>query len=327
MSIETSHPIKKPRPDGASVDSPQRFLLIGSERSGSTMLRLMLDHHPHLACMYESDFMVRHYAACHTAPPERLRERIADDWHFANSGLTWPADVADYAGVIDSFFRQRASADGKRLVGATIHHDFEVLPRLFPDTKIIHLLRDGRPVAASIVRMGWAGNSYHAARIWVDTIRAVRAIRPHYSADNWMELRFEDLVADPKDRLADICTFLGLPFDDAMLRYNEQSTYEPPDPAIAGRWRKLDSREIQLAEMGCGDLLVELGYERVFAPASPNPMQRLLLRIGNRVGRTRFRCERYGTGLLLARKLWSLVGVRRKSLEQRFRVIQESHIK
>jgi hypothetical protein len=306
---------------------PSRFLLIGSERSGSTMLRLMLDHHPRLACMYESDFMVRHYAACRSAPPQRFREQVGDDWHFANSGLEWPDNAAGYEDVVASFFRQRATRDGKAIVGATIHHDFANLPPLFPDGKYVHLIRDGRPVAASIVRMGWAGNTYFAARQWADTIREIQGLQAQVPSQRWFELHFEELVADPPRQLADLCSFLGVPFDEAMLRYDERSTYEPPDPEIATRWRKLDRRGIELAEMGCGALLDELGYERMFPPASPGVLQRALLQMGNRVGRTRFRCKRFGIGLLLSRKLWGLIGVRRARIEQRIRAIQEAHIK
>ena len=334
-SIDTGRlpaPAADGSPDGPTQDagerSLKRFLLIGSERSGSTMLRLMLDRHPELSCMYESDFIVRHYDRCRRAPPALYARLLENDWHFAHSGLDFPSEAASYPEVIDAFFRQRSRAIGRRVIGATIHHDFRHLPELFADACYVHLVRDGRPVAASMVQMGWAGNLYGGARRWRETMRALHALQRRVPPEHWLEVRYEQLLHDPSEWLGKICALIGVAYSDEMLRYHEDSTYDPPDPANARRWRKrLAPREILLAEMAAGDVLDELGYERMFPVAHPSAVERLVLRIHNRSARARFRCARYGTYLLVARKLWRLLGMRRPALEQRYQAISEAHIR
>jgi len=316
------------RAEGGHDNLSGKFFLVGCERSGSTMLRLMLDRHPELSCMYESDFMVRHFERCRRGPPMVYARLLEDDWHFAHSGLAFPADAASYDEVIDAFFRQRSRATGKRVIGATIHHDFHHLPELCAEGRYVHLVRDGRPVASSMVQMGWAGNLYWAALRWRDTMRRLRALQRRVPPEQWLEVRYEDLLHDPGKWLGDICAFVGVAYSEEMLRYHTDSTYDPPDPANAQRWRgRLVSREIQLAEMAAGDVLDDFGYERLFPAARPGAIERLVLRFDNRITRTRFRCGRYGTYLLVARKLWRLLGVRRAALEQRYQAISEAHIR
>ncbi len=313
--------------DGRRATLLPHFLLVGSERSGSTMLRLMLDHHPQLSCMYECDFLTRHYADCRGRPAAELLGRINSDWHYKHCGIPIPADTTCYEDAIQSFFRERAQSTGKQIIGATFHHNFAGLPELFPDAKYIHLLRDGRPVASSIVQMGWAGNLYCGALQWRDAIRQVRAIQRRVPPERWLQVRYEDLLKDSGATLAAICDHLGIPYSSEMLSYDRDTTYSRPDPANVDRWRRLPARQLRLAELAAGPELEELGYSRLFSSATAGPARRALLVLHNRWGRARFRCRRFGFYLLAARKFWSILGVKRAALERRYEAIQEAHIK
>ena len=123
------------RPHALRPQPISHFFLVGSVRSGSTMLRMMLDHHPHLSCMVECPFMVRHYERCHRAPVSKYDQLLGRDHSFADSGLQFPTGCGTYQQVVDAFFHQRSQATGKRTVGATIHHDFHHLPQLLPQAK------------------------------------------------------------------------------------------------------------------------------------------------------------------------------------------------
>lgn len=317
--------------DTQETDSPaacRRFLLVGAERSGSTMLRLMLDHHPQISCLFDSDFLVMFYPECVNAPVSRFQQRLNAHWHFRNSGLVFPESAQSYRQVIEDFVRQRVVTCGKRIVGATIHRSFRFLPDLFPDASYIHLIRDGRPVAASVMQMGWSGNAYCAAGRWREALGELEMLRESIPADRWQEVRYEQLVREPELHLSRICAFLGAPFSDQMLRYHEHTTYAPVDVSIADRWReRMSPRDIRRVEMAVGDLLDRWGYERVFPPATTRVGQRLWLCLDDRIRRALFNCRRYGTGLVVARKLCRMLGFQIASLEARYRTIREAHIK
>lgn len=313
---------------GNPTDVRKRFLLVGAERSGSTMLRLMLDHHPEMSCLFDSDFLVMFYPECADAPASRFARRLNAQWHFRRSGLVFPESADSYQQVIDDFFRQRAATFGKPIVGATIHRAFRFLPDLFPDASYIHLVRDGRPVAASVVEMGWSGNTYCAAGRWREAVEQIEHLHKSVAEDRWLEVRYEQLVGEPQHQSSQICEFLGVPFSDQMLRYHENTTYAPVDASIAGRWQDhMSARDIRRVEMAVGDTLDRWDYERIFPSAKMWAGQHLWLRLDDRVRRSMFNCRRYGTGLVAARKLCRMLGFENAALEARYRAIREAHIK
>ena len=163
------------------VAAPDRAIrtpvfLVGSERSGTTLLRLMLDHHPEIAFEKEFDFVVAKVTDAGQLPP-------LDDY------LEWIATVrgADYAippslgyrALVNDFLRQKqAASGGKPHVGATIHRNFDRLRFLWPDARYIHLVRDPRDVARSVVQKGWAGNIYQASEFWIQAESCWDSTRP-----------------------------------------------------------------------------------------------------------------------------------------------------
>jgi len=288
----------------------------------------MLDHHPNMACMQESDFIVTHYDKLRDAPPRSYAEALQSDWLWPRSGLSFPESAKSYAECAQAFLAQRHRESGKPSVGATVLNAYHPLPTLFPEAKYVHLLRDGRPVAASIVQMGWAGNLYVAADRWRRAIEGVQELREHIPAERWLEIRYEELLADPKQELTRICEFLGYDFDPQVLKYDADTTYDIPDAKNAHRWRdRLTAKQIRHAEMAAGALIDQLGYERLSNVKEPGTLRRKVLALDSRVRRTLFRCKRYGTWLMLARWFWRKLGVRRPELEARFEAISESYIR
>ena len=82
------------------------------------------------------------------------------------------------------------------------------------------------------------------------------------SPDRYIEVRYEDLVTELRATLEQICEFLELRYDSAMLDYPNDTTYSTPSPSSIGQWRrKLTPNAIRLAEAHIGEKLTELGYE------------------------------------------------------------------
>lgn len=111
---------------------PPAFL-VGSERSGTTMLRLMLDHHPMLVWQDEFEFAVDMISPDGGFPDMGYyREWLSLHRIFLASGFTIDPTL-DYARLIRGFLEQRRSRDGKPIVGATVHRHFDRLLHLWPE--------------------------------------------------------------------------------------------------------------------------------------------------------------------------------------------------
>ena len=96
-----------------------------------------------------------------------------------------------------------------------------------------------------------------------------------------------------------LCDFLGVAYDDAMLRYHEHSTYSPIDPNQAGKWQTgLDRRDLRLFECAAGDELEAQGYPRSDAAEYVlRPWSKLWLRIDDALRHNRGRIEKYGISI------------------------------
>ena len=257
----------------------------GMPRSGTTLLRAMLDRHPNIACGPE----LRAIPAL-AAFTSQTRSAYADvlAGHY---GLD-PADY-DAAGraLIESFLTPYLSAQKKKRVAektpANVLH-FKELWRLFPDAYFIHVVRDGRDVTASLKNMPWRdpktgkvlemiSNSAVAGLTWKQHIDAAHSAKTVIG--NYFEFRYEDLVAEPEAQLRQLMRFLEEPWCDDMLHFEEGKNIfagadEASAPQIAkplyqssvSRWRNDLTKDDKAALAPIiSELLVLLGYEKSHA--------------------------------------------------------------
>jgi hypothetical protein len=307
------------------------FFLVGSERSGTTLLRLMLAHHQRIDCAPEFEFLVEAMPPRSGWPAlEPYYEWLSTNRIFLPHGLVVNRRL-DYPALMKSFLAQYCGRSKKSIHGATCHKHFDRLLRIWPRARFVHLLRDGRDVARSCMAMGWAGNVWHAADRWIDAEELWSALAPAVPPGRRLELRYEDLVRAPSKELGRVCAFLGTDYDGRMLDYSRDTSYERPDPKLIGQWRKkLSPEELALLEARIGPMLRERGYEESGVPAARvGAWRRLHLRIESRVGRFRFRRERYGLRHVVRARLARTLGLkgwaRRLLLEQN--EIDNQHLK
>lgn len=319
MSLAIPHPTTPaaPAPDNG-------VFLVGAERSGTTMLRLMLDHHPRVAWLNEFEYAVD-MVGDDGAPPadEDYRRFLGTHRVFRASRLCAEPGLS-YADQVRGFLRQRRDAAGKPFVGATVHRHFERLLFFWPHARFIHLVRDPRDVAPSVIRMGWAGNAYTACERWIEAEKSWDRVAARVDPARRIELRFEDLLADPRDALLPVCALIGVPFHDSMLSFHEDTTYEPPDPAAGSRWKsRVSACDLGLIEGRVGGLMNARGYQASGNPPThPGPGRLAFLRLQNRVARIRWRIDRYGLGLYAAGRAARFVS-RRKAWPRIMRRMQE----
>lgn len=280
--------------------------ICGALRSGTTMLRLMLDHHPRISNFGETDFLFEYpEGSGGKQDVTAFRESLSNDGLFETAGLTLPDQNEIDAFVID--LTEQMRVPGRKLT-INIHRHFERIPDIFPDAKVVHLLRDPRDVARSSIGMGWNGNTYAGVNHWIASEKSMEIMRERFPDINVLTVRNEDLVRQPETVLTQICAFLGEPYDPAMLEYYKHSTYAAPDPSLVEQWRtKLSTEELGLVEGKVGEMMKVRGYELSGAPLIiPSARQERKLRLEDRWGRFRMTIERYGLFLTLI----SLVGRR-----------------
>ena len=274
--------------------------LVGSERSGTTMLRLMLDSHPAVSFAAEFEFLVDQMGPDGRRPDlDAYHRYLSTSRIFESSGLSVDPTL-DYDDLVRGFLdAQVGDAD---LVGATVHYRFDQLLELWPNARFIHIVRDPRDVAPSCIKMGWAGNVWFGLDKWIESEEDWSRFAPSVSANRIFEVRFEELVADHQAELTRLCTWLGVPWTEEMLGYTEWTEYKPPTSSAAGRWSLTQSDEdVRLMEARLGDWLERRGYE----PSGLPPMavdhdQLAALARQDRRARVEFRRERFGLPLVVA---------------------------
>jgi hypothetical protein len=294
---------------GPAVQAP--VFLVGSERSGTTLLRLMLDHHPEIAFEKEFDFVVTKVSDAGELPP--LDGYL--DWITTVRGADYSIEPSvGYRELVNGFLRQKqAASGGKRHVGATIHRNFDRLRFLWPDARYIHLVRDPRDVARSVVQKGWAGNIYQASEFWIQAENCWDSLVPNLSSNQAIEIHYEDLVLRTHLVLSEICRFVGVEYSEEMLGYPADAPqYPSPDPSLAAQWKtKLPPREVAMVERRTVGMLESRGYARSGHPLPTiGPLKHGLLLTSARLRLFRTRLDMFGPGVVAIEILGRRLGIR-----------------
>jgi hypothetical protein len=297
------------------------LFLVGSERSGTTLLRLMLDHHPEIAFEKEFDFVVSKVSDTGAFP--RLDAYL--EWLATVRGADHAIDRSlDYRRLVNDFLRQKqAASGGKPRVGATVHRNFDRLRFIWPDARYIHLVRDPRDVSRSVVQKGWAGNVYQGAEYWIEAESCWDAVVPRLTRGQMIEIHYEDLVLRTEAVLTEICRFVGVAYSDEMLGYGADAPqYPPPDPRLVAQWRTaLAPRDVALVEVRAARLMQARGY----AP-SGHPLPKvgrfeheLLLRSAQ-LTRLRTRLDTLGPRVVAMDVVGRRLGLRRLAMRAQTRI-------
>jgi hypothetical protein len=257
----------------------------------------MFDSHPDMAIPQESHFVVnlgsksRRYAGRAGFKSEAFVQDLCSHWAFQRWGL--PEKT-----VIDSFHAEAPEhlADAmRRVFGLYAEHagknrygdktpgyvmSMSLLAGLFPESRFIHLIRDGRDVALSYLAAGWGPSTLEGnALFWKRFVSHGRLRGRQLGPSRYVELRYEDLMEEPERNVRALCSFVDLEYDQSMLEYwvradavignlrdwravGHQNLRLPPKQGIRDWRSQLSYRQVAVFEALAGDLLEDLGYER-----------------------------------------------------------------
>jgi hypothetical protein len=272
------------------------LILLGVSRSGTTLLRVILDRSPGLAIPDES-FFVPLLARRHGREIDAAA--FLDDVARLPSVHDWGVTAGDVAPRLSSgmaigeaiaaIYEAYAERAGKPRWGdktPMYMRHLSLLARLFPDAQYVHLVRDGRDAALSFLEMPegtftrtWAHPTTAAqfACLWRKEVEDTRSLGRQLGSERYLEVRYEELVARPEPVVREICTFASIRYEPAMLDYtgavdvsakpHQQRLLTPPTRGVRS-WRDdMTSSDVRGFEEVAGNLLRELGYGADSAPS------------------------------------------------------------
>lgn len=276
------------------MNSIEPFFIIGAQRSGTTLLRLMLNAHSRIAIPEEGTFWMPLLRKYGSSPQKKIhghRLRSYLDYIKNNPQFRlWGCDQKDFFEIIErrehgctlaelmvGLYSGYARYHGKSLFGDKTPSFFRMVPalnQLFPDARFINLVRDGRDIYLSAQKMDSAGRNISVAAMeWNFKVRQAARALQGLGPERRITVRYEDLIGDPHATLEKICNFLMINFESAMLDYWRNSNrfigahhsdliFRPVSSVSIEKWRKqLSMKEIGCYQLIAGNTLRAYGYE------------------------------------------------------------------
>jgi sulfotransferase family protein len=220
---------------------PAMPVIVGAPRSGTTLLRLMLDAHPDVAIPPETGFLAQASALKSSEHSLNADQFVDVITNFPPEMPTWPDfEIAaeDFRGELSriqrfnvadgfrAFYRMYAGRFGKsrwgdKTPGYVLH--ITDIAEILPEAHFIHIIRDGRDVSLSW-RQCWFAPSQDMKTLaahWQHHVAEGR--RQGARCGRYLEVRYEILVRRSAEVLKEVCAFLGLPYVEQMERYHERA--------------------------------------------------------------------------------------------------------
>lgn len=245
-----------------SWDRP--IFTVGSPRSGTTLLRTILDAHPAIFCPpWETGLFVWFDRILNGDLPRVLTKHSA-----------FPVgrpEFVDWArrGALDLFARFEQAAKKPRWAEKTPTHvlHMQFIHEVFPQAQFVHIIRNGYDVVRSLQNQKWAPRRIRwSTQRWMECVTAGRSAGEELGPALYQEIRYEDLLQRPEEIVRSLCAFLGEPFAPEMLRFNETqpNVWGERPQALSDKpvnhYRELGLLDRWIFRRTAGPLMRELGY-------------------------------------------------------------------
>lgn len=260
--------------------------IVGIPRSGTTLLRLMLDAHPDMAIPTETYF-INQFKVDERVSPDHFLFHLREDsaWvnfdffdnNFVEAIHTYP-DFTVTDGIRE-FHLSYADSFGKTRWGNKSPDYLDCLKlveHLVPEARFIHMIRDGRDVSLS-QHVASGHQVLDCVKVWTHRLYE---LYDGYIPQHYLEVKFDDLILEPAETLKIVCDFIELDFNPSMLYYHKYAiarmenippekarwfdlTQQKPDVGRLEVWRReLSQSNNDAAVRIAGSLLDRFGYDR-----------------------------------------------------------------
>jgi len=274
------------------------FFVIGSGRSGNTLLRGILVSHPKIAIPPESYVLgkvIKNFQAYSFLPWNDIVKIVVAEFEASSDFFTWGINLypvykkmyelkeerRTLAKIIDEIYCHYGHEKfpgfeiwGDKTPMNTLH--LEWIESVFKNAKYIHMIRDGRDVVSSYLKMGQYKTVEEASERWKKSIRLARKFGKNKSKNEYIEIRYEKLVSNPSNEIKKICEFLNVDFHKDMLEHQKiaseledvkqiphySNVKNPINTDSIGKWKRnlSDEQRIKVEEL-LNDKLKELNYK------------------------------------------------------------------
>jgi len=272
------------------------IFIVGAPRSGTTLFQYMLRSHPNISLPTgESHFFipllrnadsfgnldeVKNIKKVLQAMYTQSADFLDTDIHGINFDIDRLSNEFKQEGrnsiasIISGLFEKNAQGEGKQRWGDKTPYyvlHMKTILTMFPNAQFIHLIRDGRDCALSMFdREHDFGvyNTFFAAKYWEIYIELGRQMGRELGNETYHEIRYEDLIDDPKKIMQDICVFLNEPYSDDLVNFKKSGEagktpllQKPIQNTNKEKWRsKMSAKQIALFEGAVGKTLKKCGY-------------------------------------------------------------------
>lgn len=243
------------------------IFIVGCGRSGTTLLRLILNRHSNISIPEETWYYPQLYKELNrqNEKPPDWQKYVGSEVFRLNSerfpdleliGIltlleknTW-GDWSSIIPVVNRFYAKIENKKrwGDKTPGYVMH--LPLIKQLFPDAKVIHMVRDGRDVIPSILKYWSVGpqttSLIETAFYWKKHVSRGIEFGPKLFGQNYFELKYEDLVSMPETQIQKVCSFIGESYEAAMI----DNRMDKPDVVPNWEWHKETRKQINNQNIG-----------------------------------------------------------------------------
>lgn len=227
-------------------------------------MRVLIDAHPHICCpFWETGFFI------HLS--EMVEGDLIEILEKDNTFLLKRDDLIGWAR--ESFLRLIGpfvdAAQKPRWAEKTPAHVYHLglIAEVFPRAQFIHMIRNAYDVVRSLQHMPWAPHKLRwAIERWKSSVTAGREAGGRLSGNQYLEVRYEDLLRSPQNTVRELCGFLGEPYCEQMLEYHrpDANSWGQPQKPLSARpinqHPELSFLKKWVVRFSAGSLMRELGY-------------------------------------------------------------------
>ncbi len=193
------------------------IFIVGCPRSGTTLIRVILDSHPNICCGPETHLIKK---------LKLLDDKIHSSWSWLESYNVKEQMLNQKIRDILSIFHNNYAKmkNKKRWAEKTPDNIFYLnfIEKLFPDCQFINIIRDGRDVMCSYKQRWGYKSIYSAIKNWNKAIDLSFEYQDKFPKDRYMEIKYEKLVVNPEHEIKKMMRFLGEEWNTDLLEHHKK---------------------------------------------------------------------------------------------------------